>query len=416
MRRLVFGLASMVLMACGHHDNSYDALVKVEAEPAGANCTYGGTAIHTGVDGNRNSILDENEITSSDYICETEFKVACPDDASTMEGPVSLRDAADFAALAGVTCVDGDLVILGSSLITLPELPELATVTGSVIVAANLDLESLSGLSAIHDVGKKYVVQGNPVLYDLSTLSGLQHFEYITIVGNDGLTDLAGLSGLGAIEGGLEIVNNKNLTSLHGLEGLTRNAREAIVIQSNRNLASLDALASLRGTPALIVKSNPNLVSATLPSLESIDSYMLVEDNAALASLQLPALVTTNGLYVRSNPVLAGFAAPELLLTAAFQLQNSLALSAITLPKLTYTTTAFDLNGLPMLGTLDAPSLTAVGGTFSLVGLAQLSSVSGFGALSTVGGDLVIWNTNVPTQTAQAFAQTIAVSGTVSIN
>jgi hypothetical protein len=66
-------VASAALSACTgngdpHHDHT---LVRVDDEPQGANCKYGGTAIHTGVDSDHDDALDDAEITSSQYICLT---------------------------------------------------------------------------------------------------------------------------------------------------------------------------------------------------------------------------------------------------------------------------------------------------------------------------------------------------------
>ncbi len=48
-----------------------NALVKVTAEPAGLNCQYGGTRIEAGVDANRNGTLDPSEVSASgtSYVC-----------------------------------------------------------------------------------------------------------------------------------------------------------------------------------------------------------------------------------------------------------------------------------------------------------------------------------------------------------
>lgn len=44
-------------------------LVATVDEPAGANCTYGGTAVHAGLDLNNNSVLDPDEVTTTAYVC-----------------------------------------------------------------------------------------------------------------------------------------------------------------------------------------------------------------------------------------------------------------------------------------------------------------------------------------------------------
>ncbi|MDP2270709.1 MAG: hypothetical protein Q8K32_08230 [Archangium sp.] len=45
------------------------SLNKVTAEPAGANCTLGGSLLETGADTNGNATLEATEVTSSEYLC-----------------------------------------------------------------------------------------------------------------------------------------------------------------------------------------------------------------------------------------------------------------------------------------------------------------------------------------------------------
>ncbi|WP_224249812.1 DUF7151 family protein [Hyalangium gracile] len=47
------------------------ALVRLDPEPAGANCAQGGTAVLSGLDINRNGTLEANEITQTRYVCST---------------------------------------------------------------------------------------------------------------------------------------------------------------------------------------------------------------------------------------------------------------------------------------------------------------------------------------------------------
>ena len=44
-------------------------LTSTEIEPSGAQCAAGGVAVHTGIDQNRNGILDREEIASTTYAC-----------------------------------------------------------------------------------------------------------------------------------------------------------------------------------------------------------------------------------------------------------------------------------------------------------------------------------------------------------
>jgi len=58
--------------------NGLDTLVAVTSEPAGTNCTDGGKKVSVGKDSNHNNILDSAEITSSDYICNGAIGPAGP--------------------------------------------------------------------------------------------------------------------------------------------------------------------------------------------------------------------------------------------------------------------------------------------------------------------------------------------------
>lgn len=49
--------------------NGENSLTTTIKEPAGANCENGGVKINSGLDLNKNGLLDENEITSTTYVC-----------------------------------------------------------------------------------------------------------------------------------------------------------------------------------------------------------------------------------------------------------------------------------------------------------------------------------------------------------
>lgn len=54
----------------GHTGSAgYDSLLLLSAEPAGANCTYGGQRVESGLDTNRNSALDITEVTRTSFLC-----------------------------------------------------------------------------------------------------------------------------------------------------------------------------------------------------------------------------------------------------------------------------------------------------------------------------------------------------------
>ena len=81
MKRLLLVLLpiSLFLFSCGDVENGVDGLdglntmIKITNEPSGINCPNGGSKVSVGYDNVLvNFILDDNEITSSTYICNGE--------------------------------------------------------------------------------------------------------------------------------------------------------------------------------------------------------------------------------------------------------------------------------------------------------------------------------------------------------
>ncbi|WP_426755287.1 DUF7151 family protein [Myxococcus sp. Y35] len=49
----------------------HEARTRVAPEPSGANCEYGGRAVLSGLDQNDNGVLDDDEVTGTEYVCAT---------------------------------------------------------------------------------------------------------------------------------------------------------------------------------------------------------------------------------------------------------------------------------------------------------------------------------------------------------
>jgi hypothetical protein len=306
------------------------------------------------------------------------------------DGPISLHTAADFGQLAGVTCINGDLMVVGTELDAMPALPDLQTVTGAVIVAGNPMLTSLDGLSAVRDVGRWFAVQGNDSLVDIGTLGTLRRFESISIVGNDALIDVAGLEPVRDISGGLVIANNTELVSLNGLENLTT-SKGGLSIRSNKSLPSLSQLDGLRSVGGLEISGNNSITQIRLANLQKVDVRFQINTNAGLTQINIPVLATVGGSFdIKSNAALTSVQLPQLQLAGALTLESDTSLSTISANKLAYTTVELMLHNLPQLTTADFASLVAIGGPASFYLLPELSSFSGFAKLSAIGGDLSV--------------------------
>src|ERR1041385_6080090 len=91
----------VVLAACSNDValGGPSALVRVDSEPPGANCPDGGVAIHTGLDQNGDGYLGDDEITSTQYVCNGSRPVQCGG-GTVLGGTVAIASDADLAMLA----------------------------------------------------------------------------------------------------------------------------------------------------------------------------------------------------------------------------------------------------------------------------------------------------------------------------
>ena len=138
-------LAVTTLGCVSENASNGNHIVRVDPEPAGENCEHGGSVIRTGIDKNHDDTLDEDEVKSTSYVCSGAKEITCNGAGTIHDGTVTIGNASEFAQLAGVTCLDGDLIIASTGVAEIPSLASLRTVTGAVIVASNQQLASLNG-------------------------------------------------------------------------------------------------------------------------------------------------------------------------------------------------------------------------------------------------------------------------------
>lgn len=390
LNRLWLVSVVVVITGCTSGDNERLApatpagdLVRVDQEQPGDNCPYGGVAIHTGVDSNSNGALDDSEITATQYVCNGATIVRCTDGGMAISGSVTLHDAADFAQLENVSCVDGDLIVAGVSG-ELPSLPKLVTVTGEVVIAGNPDVTTLSAFSGVRNIGQSYLIQGNDALTDISQIATLDNVVSVFLIGNNALTDLSGLASLNKLGMKLTISNNRSLTSLHGLEGVS--TATTLAIRSNTSLTDITALADLRSAGQLEISGNAALADITLPSLEKLDVRLLLNQNPNLLTISLPELATlSDGIQFSGNPRLASISAPSLLATGTISFENDTSLVSIDASALAYITVDLNFTNLSSITQPRFPSLTAIGGTLRVYNVGPFTSFTGFEGLTSVG-------------------------------
>jgi lectin-like protein len=270
--------------------SSPNTLVRLDAEAPGTHCASGGTAIRMGPDSNGNGSLEEDEVSSSQYVC----------DALTEEsihfGNLQVQSSADLAKLEGVEYLVGDLFIRGD-LVPEVHLPRLQRITGALTVGweglvpledgGSLPPMSTLRLPALRSVGNLLLTLPYVQTLDLSALESVGDMVELTSVGTLTAVDLPALRSVG------------------GDFSFHYTAHFAASSQSLR----APLLASVSG--GFLLDYNAQLATAELPALAQV-AWLSVQGNASLSALVLPALERTGAVTVSQNEVLSTLSLPKL--------------------------------------------------------------------------------------------------------
>jgi len=245
--------------------NGSTMLVRVDAEPAGANCASGGEAVRVGVDQDGDRELSDDEITGTGYVCSAPS--ADPPFGATLAGSFAVYNEADLARLSSVTHITGDLDFYVEGVREIV-LPNLAKVDGYLGIWGNSWDNATSTIETIRfpklaQVGNQLYISGTA------------------------LRDLSGLSALSGPLYGLTLMKNFALTSLDGLGSVT--SIDYISAWSNDALASV-ALPAVTTVKMFSVSEHPALTTITLPALTQVDSISIY-DNPALPQCAVDELI-----------------------------------------------------------------------------------------------------------------------------
>jgi hypothetical protein len=245
-------------------------VVRLVAEPAGAHCIDGGTAVQVGPDRNRNGELDDDEVTHTDYVC----------------GVAPLTRLVPEPA--GPHCVAGGIAFLtGRDLDADRELDDDEVehieyscgdiLARSVTVRSRTELETLARIR---------VIQGSLDIRDPD-------------LGPDGSLDEISLPELEEVR--TLTISDVKLATRISLPQLLLVA-SAVRITDNSLLVTLD-LPRLSRAGSLDVSRNPALATLTgLPNLGRIPGELTVGDNVALATVQ--TFAASGNIHVHGNPSL----------------------------------------------------------------------------------------------------------------
>ena len=93
-------------------DNGFTTLTQIVAEGAGGNCTNGGQLIRSGLDSNRNNLLDANEYTTNRYICHGETGAQGATGETGLTGPQGLPGSQGPIGATGERGLNSLMVLL----------------------------------------------------------------------------------------------------------------------------------------------------------------------------------------------------------------------------------------------------------------------------------------------------------------
>ncbi len=294
--------AALAFSAC-NAGSTAAALVRLEAEMAGARCPHGGIAVLTGLDANSNQTLDDEEIIAAQtkYVCN-----GAPGTAGT-EGQVGPQGDAGQTGLNALSTVTAEPAGTNCRY-------------GGVRVDVGLDTDGNGTLESAEVTGTRYVCDrastdaiyfGDIVIReaaDLALLDGIQIVAgsvYVesTPTGTLSLPDLRVISGQLSFSGSDGGYNEApaRLTSVSFPE-LRRVDRLYLSYRDDVQSVSLPKLERLH---RLEISSMSELTTLSLPLLARADEVN-IGSNAKLTSVSLPALAATTQLSVSYNTLLTG--------------------------------------------------------------------------------------------------------------
>lgn len=235
--------------------------------------------------------------------------------------------------------------------------------------------------------------------------------EGAVIISGDNITNLDSLSVLISIDGGLDISINPGLTSLAGLDNLVT-IGGILNIQENDILNSLDGLENIDASSItdLYIRQNPSLASCEIQAVcnyltdptGSINIYYNAPgcnnptEVAGACGITIPCLPYGNYYFVHQsdiNDFTENYA-------GCTNLEGNVTIKAM------------DSLDITNLNTLSA--VNSIGGNLE-ISLTLLPDLSGLGALTTVGGDLILYMDRDMT-TLTGLENLISVGGTLELN
>ncbi|MFP2930431.1 hypothetical protein ACLESO_35580 [Pyxidicoccus sp. 3LG] len=312
--------------------------------PSTPECPAGSTQVSVGSDLDQDGDFSDDEVVASMRVCRP---------LQTFDGNYTVRDAADLAALQGISRIRGTLEVNVTSLTEL-DLSHLMMVEGSIFIRGNPHLTSLL-LRGLRFVERDLFISGNPSLHTLAV----------------------GTSSTGPVWLGsdLGLINNARLISLDSLDAVVPSRN--LFVTDNELLrvgGAFDYVHELSGD--LILRNNPLLQAPPFVALKRLGGTLDITNNDAMATLAGPPLQSIGGDFIlEGNDALLGVGLPDLQsIDGRFDVRDNASLSGMT-------------SGITRLGALsvvDNPSLDSLGNFHALQSIDRELYIGGNEKLPTL--------------------------------
>ena len=277
-------------------------------------CENGGVVLKLGVDLNGDNVLDDDEVTGTEPVCNG---LDGNDGADVRNGADGLDGVDGMNGADGMDGIDG---MNGADGMNGPDGMDAFAPNGVIYGTVTIDPLNAHLMQAVTEVqGDLTITAGGSLEFPvLETVSGS-----LTVNENAHLTELS-LPALTTVGGTLDLTNNAALTDF-GVPAL-------ITVSGALHLEGCDALAALN-----------------LPTLTSVDGSLRIEQNEALSRFGAPVLATAGDvLIVDENEALAELTLSTLVTVGgSLQIEYNNALTIVNLPALTTVVNEFSLQGNP---------------------------------------------------------------------
>lgn len=273
-------------------------------------------------------------------------------------------------------------------------------VTGTVYILGN-DIQNLDGLAGLTQIGGGLFVANNPMLTNVDGLADLSQIDgALSITNNASLLNLDGLSALEMVGGNVEISNNVSLLNVDGLASL-KQVTGKLDISWNAQLAELNGFPMLTSVgEKLLISNNAALLSIDgFTNLQTIGGDLDIRNNDSLTSIGgFSSLLYVNlSIIIQDNDSLAGiggFGKLVIIGQGGLRVAGNNSLQSITgFTALTQLGGSLEITDNEVLAHIDGlAALRSLGGRLYIEYNRALTSINSLAGLAGVGGDFIIAN------------------------